>query len=201
MSSPDEYLTPRDDNDINSSYTMADAVFSACFLNTLLRNADIVGMANFAPAVNTRGAIFTHPDGIVLRTAYHVFDMYVNLMGDTVVDSWTSGGDRYSVPGREGGVEVDTVDCVATIDSSTGAVAVACVNKHAAEAREIELKLPVTGKVRVVSLTGASPDDYNDIGRDNVRPFENNGAVVECGDGLLKLRLSAHSVNVIRIEA
>ena len=38
------YLAPRDDNDLNASYTMADAVFSACFLNALLRNADIVGI-------------------------------------------------------------------------------------------------------------------------------------------------------------
>ena len=32
----EEYLYPRDDNDINSIYTMADAVFSACFLNECL---------------------------------------------------------------------------------------------------------------------------------------------------------------------
>lgn len=29
------YVAPRDKNDINSDYTMADAVFTACFLNTL----------------------------------------------------------------------------------------------------------------------------------------------------------------------
>ena len=38
---------------------MADAVFTACFLNELNRNCDIVGMANFAPVVNTRGCIYT----------------------------------------------------------------------------------------------------------------------------------------------
>ena len=197
---PEEYLIPRDDNDINSSYTMADAVFSACFLNTLLRNADIVGMANFAPVVNTRGAVFTHPEGIVLRTTYHVFDMYVNLMGDTVVDSWAENAGKYKVAGRNGEVEVDTVDCVATLDSETGVIAVACVNKHASEEKEVTLMLPVSGRVTVTSLIGESKDDYNDIGRDSVHPVENNGAISEQGADFIKLSLPAHSVNVIRIE-
>ncbi len=50
----------------------------ALILNTLNRNCDIVGMACFAPIVNTRGCIFTHPEGIVLRSTYHVFELYVN---------------------------------------------------------------------------------------------------------------------------
>ena len=196
---PDEYITPRDDNDINASYTMADAVFSACFLNTLLRNADIVGMANFAPVVNTRGAIFTHPDGIVLRTTYHVFDMFVNIMGDTVVDGWAQNMEPYSTPGLNGEVVVDMVDCVATVDSATGKIAVSCVNKHEFEDREITLKVPVNGDVRVISLTGNSADDYNDVGRDNVHPFENPEAVLERSADALRIKLPAHSVNIIRI--
>ncbi|MFV0400768.1 MAG: alpha-L-arabinofuranosidase C-terminal domain-containing protein [Oscillospiraceae bacterium] len=79
--SKEEYLYPRDKNDDNSCYTMADAVFTACFLNTCNRNCDIVEMANFAPIVNTRGCIFTHEKGIVLRSTYHVFDLFVNVLG------------------------------------------------------------------------------------------------------------------------
>ena len=195
----EEYLTPRDDNDINASYTMADAVFTACFLNTLLRNADIVGMANFAPVVNTRGAIFTHPEGIVLRTTYHVFDMYVNRMGDTVLDGWAQGAEPYVTPGLNGDVTVDAVDCVATLDSHTGRIAVACVNKHETEDKEVELAVPVRGEVRVTSLVGASPDDYNDIGRDSVHPVENAAAVLERRVDGLRLRLPAHSVSVVEI--
>ena len=68
------YLVPRDKNDDNSSYTMADAVFTACFLNAMNRHCDIVGMANFAPILNTRGCIYSYKDGLVLRSTYHVFD-------------------------------------------------------------------------------------------------------------------------------
>lgn len=60
----EKYLTPRDKNDDNSKYTMADAVFTACFLNMCLRNCDVVGMANFAPLVNTRGAFLLMIKGL-----------------------------------------------------------------------------------------------------------------------------------------
>ncbi len=196
----EEYLYPRDDNDRNDSYTMADAVFSACFLNTLLRNADIVGMANFAPMVNTRGGIFTHPDGIVLRTTYHVFDMYVNLMGDTLLDCWAQGVEAYVTPGLQGEVTVDVVDCAATRDSQTGTIAIACVNKHETDDKEIALHLPVCGQVNVTSLIGESADDYNDIGRDHVHPVSNNAAIIEQTKTMLRLRLPAHSVSVVQIR-
>ena len=58
-------------NDVPTTYTMADAIFSAGFLNACLRNADIVAMANVAPSVNTRGPLFVHPQGIVRRTTFH----------------------------------------------------------------------------------------------------------------------------------
>jgi len=193
-----DYLAPRDDNDRNSSYTMADAVFSACFLNTLLRNADIVGMANFAPVVNTRGAIFTHPDGIVLRSTYHVFDLYANRMGDRVIDLWAEGAERYA-PDHPDAPEVDSVDAVALLRSSDGAVTVALVNKHARAEKEVVLSAPSAGAVRVTTLSGGGPDDYNDVGRDGVKPFENDGAAQRLPGGGLRVRLRPHSVNILEI--
>lgn len=192
------YLTPRDDNDLNASYTMADAVFSACFLNALLRNADIVGMANFAPVVNTRGAIFTHEKGIVLRTTYHVFDLYVNKLGETVLDSWLDACEPYKAQGKDGPVDVDCVDLVATRRSADAAVVVAAVNKHAQESRSVAFKIDgFAGGVRVTTLGGGSTDDYNDVGLENrIVPFENNQAAHLAPEGAA-VTLPAHSVNII----
>lgn len=194
---PALYLAPRDDNDINASYTMADAVFSACFLNALLRNADIVGMANFAPVVNTRGAIFTHPDGIVLRTTYHVFDMYVNRMGDEVVDLWDDAPEVLETrDGPEGPAGVPMLDAVATRDSRDGSIRLACVNKHPDRPCRVSVRLPGIASTRVVSLSGASTEDYNDIGCDSVRPIERPEAAA-CVPGGAELTLEPHSVNVV----
>jgi alpha-L-arabinofuranosidase len=65
---------------------------SGCFLNACLRHVDIVGMANFAPVVNSRGAIFTHKDGIVLRPTYHVFDLYANRALTKSVETTVKSG-------------------------------------------------------------------------------------------------------------
>lgn len=53
-----------------------------------LRNCDLVGMAGFAPTVNTRGCIYTYDKGIVLRSTYYVFDLYVHYLGDIVLNTW-----------------------------------------------------------------------------------------------------------------
>ena len=44
-----EVIQARDKNDLNETYTMADAVFSASFLNTCLRHREVVKMANMVP--------------------------------------------------------------------------------------------------------------------------------------------------------
>ena len=190
----DNVLGERDKNDINSIYTMADAVFSASFLNTCLRNCDLVKMACFSPAVNTRGAIFTHPGGIVFRPQYFVFELYANLLKSTVLDLWRE--DVPTTAGRIGGSEktVDTVDCVVTADPKDGSLAAAAVNKDPDAEQTLELcfldKAP--HKIRLHTLNGPSPDSYNDIGRTEVgvtvsdwTPF--TGTVA----------LPPHSVNVL----
>ena len=200
-SSKEDYLTPRDKNDDNSTYTVADAVFSACFLNMVMRNADIVGMANFAPMVNTRGCIFTHDKGIVLRSTYHVFELYTRLMGAEIVDLYGDESPVYEVVSKEGNaVKVAQVDVLATKNSMNGTIAVSLVNKHETDSAQVTLKLKADGKnCRVETLCGQSADDYNDVDRNTVVPFENSAAAVVSGDEITVI-LPAHSVNILTLN-
>ena len=195
------YVTPRDKNDLNATYTMADAVFTACFLNMALRNADIVGMTNFSPVVNTRGMVYTHDKGVVLRSTYHVYDMYVNGMGDEVLSGIVESGTRMSVKNKEGRpVTVDTVDTLATRDSISGIIAISAVNKHRMKEQTLTLTLPVGDKsVTVTTLCGNGPDDYNDIDKNTVVPFANVSAIKRKTARSVTITLPPHSVNIIRI--
>ena len=161
-------IGPRDLNDTNSIYTMADAVFSGAFLNTCLRNCDIVKMACFSPVVNTRGAIFTHKDGIVLRPQYFVFELYANLLKENVLDSWNE--DVPVIIGEENGkkITVDTVDVVITYDRTGYAAAV--INKDSEKEQTVDFcSLGDTLKeVRIHTVNGPTSDSYNDIGRTEV---------------------------------
>ena len=202
-----EIINERGKNDVNSVYTMADAVFSACFLNTCLRNCDIVQMACFSPIVNTRGAIFTHEDGIVLRPQYFVFRLYANLMKQTVLDIWTEdvpavGGQCDSMDhfgpgmgGQNGGKRVDLVDVVVTYGD--GSYVISAVNKDAYGSHSFDLSL-LEGQLRVMrihTVNGPSADSYNDIGRTEV-----GITTTEWVPFTGSITLEPHSVNVIELR-
>ena len=196
----ESYLAPRDKNDDNSSYTMADAVFSACFLNAMNRNCDMVGMANFAPILNTRGCIYSHKEGIVLRSTYYVFELYVNHMGDIVLDSWNEGQEqRLTVTGKDGKkADIQTLDILATQRSDNGAVSIAIVNKDPGMEQRLQISLDGMKKgsctVREYRIAGKTTASYNDIDRNEV--FIETLPQKQAGDDYEAV-LPPHSVNVI----
>ncbi len=193
----ESYVTPRDKNDTNRTYTMADAVFTACFLNAMHRHCDVVGMANFAPILNTRGCIYSDDEGVVLRSTYHVFDLYVNQLGDTVVDLWAECDmPKLTVPFKWGGERtVDAIDLIATAFSDRPGLAVAAVNKDPETEHTLRIPMTETSQVTVMTLNGDSKDAYNDHGHEGVRVTVTDlGMVSE-----LELTLPPHSVSVIRI--
>ena len=191
------YLTPRDENDKNSSYTMADTVFTACFLNTLLKNCETVRMANFSPTVNTRGLIYAYPEGIVLRGPYHVFDLFINQMGETVVDLWNQATSKIQVTNKAGNlVDVTQLDIVATRTKYDKA-AISVVNKDPINTVDLNFKLygMEASLWSIHTINGKSVDDYNDIDQpDNisisVREFSGE-------KNALSVQIPPHSVNVL----
>ena len=195
----EDYLYPRDLNDRNQDYTMADAVFTACFLNTLNRNSDIVGMANFAPIVNTRGCIFTHRDGLVLRGTYHVFDLYANCLGEEILDARVRDAETMSVVGKDGAkAEVPVLDVLCTRRRQDNLLAVAAVNKHPAEARQLEIALAgVPLEYRMISVDGEGVDAFNDIDHTGITLVK--GEWMPC-EGMVSVSLRPHSINVIQVR-
>lgn len=179
----------RDRNDLNSTYTMADAVFSAVFLNTCLRHCKTVGMANFSPIVNTRGAVYTYDGGIVLRPTYHVFDLFANHMGETVVDSYLRGDNQLSLEGQDLGA----VDLAAALDCQ-GRVTLSLVNRHPEESLELSLCLreEAPGYGVLYTINGESKDSYNDV--DRPEAVKITSREVSLGAPLV---LEPHSVNLL----
>lgn len=193
----EEYLDPRNENDDNTKYTMADAVFTACFLNTCNRNCDIVGMANFAPIVNTRGCIYTYSEGIVLRSTYHVFDLYVNYLGDTVLDCWNQGSESMTVKNKAGReVTVEQLDVVATSFAEQEGYAIAVVNKSGSKEARFLLDLCGEGKVIRYYITGSSTESYNDVDHTEVSIQTEELGIFRRG---MEVTVEPHSVNIIQI--
>ena len=158
------------------------------------RLADIVDIACFSPIVNTRGAIFVDKDGIVKRTTYYVLWMYTNLLEENVLPvecefSKLSKGDR----------QTGVFDVVLTADKDGKHRVYAVVNKSPDEDIELTLDLTLQGKnmpdqVKATVLSGNSPDDYNDRGRENVIPQER---ILKVHDG--KVSIPAHSLTFVEV--
>jgi alpha-N-arabinofuranosidase len=196
--SNEKIISLRDRNDDNSQYTMADAAFSACFLNMCLRNCDVIGMANFSPFVNGRGAICTHKDGLVLRPTFHVFDLYANCLGDTVLDTFSTD-ETLTLKDKSGREKtISALDTVATLDGE-GKLILAVVNRDSQAVHKLNLRLkgwsePQT--YRIQSLVGASADAYNDVGHTDAAPEKPLDLKYEPGSGI---SLPPHSVNIVTV--
>ena len=155
-------------NDRAATYTMADAVYAASFLNACLRHCDIVRMANFAPVVNSRGAIFVYPGGIVKRTTYHVFWMYANLLQSNVMPVLLKC-DEVS----DGKKSVPSLDAVLTQSEDGSRRTLAVVNKSPDRAEMLDISallgsaVATSATLPATILSGDSPDAYNDIGSEN----------------------------------
>ena len=135
----------------------------------------------------------------MLRSTYHVFDLYVNELGDTVVDLWEKDAvPEMTVPHKQGGTRtVKTLDLLATGMSDREGLAIAAVNRHPSEAQEVTFETGRKGKAVILRLNGDSKDAYNDVGRTRVKVEKEEAGFSE---GIISVRLDPHSVNVIRIE-
>lgn len=198
--SPVMDVAARDKNDINSVYTMADALFSACFLNTCLRHCEDVKIACFSPVVNTRGALFVHKNGVVKRTTYHVFYLYANKLKEQVAPI------EIRCRNIECGEErTPILDAILTCNPEKTQFAMAIVNKSPDTVEKLTIcggsssngVLPVKdGTISALVLQGSSPDDYNDIGAENrVVPETRNLKVVDSA-----VKIPPHSLVIIQWE-
>jgi len=156
-----ELIARRDINAVAKQYTMADALFSASFLNACLRHCQDVGMANIAPIVNTRGPLYVYPKGIVKRTTFHVLAMYANLLENRV------GRFRAQAsPLVRGKQSIPVVDAVVTTDESGKNWSIALVNRHPGQSAACTVKmgdLLLDGRFDATVLAGDSPEAYNDV--------------------------------------
>ena len=189
-------LDARRNNDKAATYTMADALFSGCFLNSCLRHSDIVEMACFSPIVNARGALYVYPEGLVKRSTFYTLYMYANDLMPYVVPTEEDITQTLS----QGNSSTKTLDVILTSDKDGRKFVYAIVNKD--PENEVSLTLDFKGmgktagsRVPAKILAGESIDDYNDIGDDSVKPYQ---TTLPVSGGAVSL--PAHSLTFITIE-
>ena len=189
-----ELVKARDKSLEPSIYTLSDALFSASFLNSCIRNSDYVTMANIAPLVNQTGPLYVHPEGIVRRTHFHTMSMYVNELQEYVSDTEISGSKL-----TDGKDSVSVIDAIATVDEEGENWAISLVNRHPSENIECRVTMGnkiLNGTYKATILTGETTDTYNDIENPNrVAPKE---VELKFKNGVV--HLPPHSLTIVHIN-
>ncbi len=188
-------------NDDNSVYTMADALLYAGFLNTCLRHCRSVAMTNLSPVVNTRGAIYVHPEGLVLRPTYHVCDLYANHTYPEVLDAHVASP-AFEASRLDGtATMVAYGDVCATIDRRQRRLAVAVCNTHPEEELTCRIWVPgvtLAARGTVRTLTGPTLEAYND--RDRPTDVQIAISSLRSETDTCTLHLDPHSVSVTTLS-
>jgi alpha-N-arabinofuranosidase len=180
-----------EENKAPEQYDLAHALYTAGFLNIILRKAANISMANYSPVVNTRGLIYADDRGVLLRSTYFVYQMYK--------------------PCTEGFSILTQIECPKLDDSTTFALDVAAVKvgdnrvylfvvNRALEDLTCQITLPgfIVKSSSGTILTAESLKSYNSFEHpDTIIPRE---IEVNVSDEMFKISFPKHSLSVLLLD-
>ncbi|MBK8794052.1 MAG: hypothetical protein IPN59_13225 [Holophaga sp.] len=76
---------------IEEVYNLEDALVAAGFLNSFIRHADVVKIANIAQIVNVIAPILTRGDDMLKQSIYYPLEMYASRRNGAALQVRTSG--------------------------------------------------------------------------------------------------------------
>ena len=177
-------------------YNFEDALAMGMFLNSFIRHADVVKMANLAQLVNVIAPIFTNKQGMFLQTIYFPLAEYAkqrnNVALDLLVESPTYDA------GRNRGIKY--LDTSATWNASTRTLFLNVLNKS--EKQDIETTIAsvegrAAGNVDVWELNHADLKVTHGFGEDRkVRPATKT---VQAG-AEFRYTFPRHSLTILKIR-
>jgi len=166
-------------------YNLEDALVVAGFLNSFLRHADVVKIANLAQIANVIAPLLTKGDDLLVQSIFHPFEMFSKRRDGVSLRIHTDGPD-YESP------SYGTVNC---IDSGAilgkGKLHVFLTNRDTACEAEVKISPADCGIASLENaeiLSGPGAKAFNSFeNRDVVAPAEFDGIKVSKGQAACKL--------------
>ena len=181
---------------IEEVYNLEDALVIAGFLNSFVRHADSIKIANIAQIVNVIAPILTRGDDMLIQSIFYPFEMFATrgtgIALRTAVDGPTYTGKTYG--------EVTTIDTSAILDGDT--LQVFATNRSLTESAEFEIVLverSIAGFSSGQVLTGPDPKAANSYKQPNLvtaGPLEG----VQIKDGVATVTLPPLSVAAMTLS-
>ena len=175
--------------------TLRDALSAGIFLNVFNHHADRVRMANIAQTVNVLQAmILTDGPRMVLTPTYHVFDLYKDHQGGTLLPTELVCASyqfqQETVPGLQ----------VSASRNERGEVFITLCHLNPKQGVELEIELMGTAAHKVAGqvLTAAAMNSYNSFDDASIvvpRPLER----LEMKQNRFRLVVPAKSITTLRV--
>ncbi|HUU43254.1 MAG TPA: alpha-L-arabinofuranosidase C-terminal domain-containing protein [Planctomycetota bacterium] len=150
---------------VENYYTLEDALVVAGFLNSFLRHADVVKIANLAQIVNVIAPVVTRGDDLLVQSIYHAFEMFSKRRRGVSLRV-SLDGPTYASPSYG---TVHTVDASSILDGDR--LHVFAVNRSLDATAEVRLNVPGAAVREVENaelLTGPAPDAANSFDEPDV---------------------------------
>ncbi len=162
---------------LEEHYNLEDALVIAEFLNAIIRNADVVKMANMAQLVNVIAPIFTNEKGLFKQTIYYPLSLFANnAFGKSLDVFWecdTYNTEEFFIGLGESKTKqtnVPYLDVSATYND--GEVIISVVNRNKDKAITTDLISQTgnfTGNFKVFEVNGPDIKSMNDFGIEEVK--------------------------------
>jgi alpha-N-arabinofuranosidase len=181
---------------IEEVYNLEDALVVAGFLNSFIRHADVVKIANMAQIVNVIAPILTRGDEMVIQSIFYPFEMFSRRREGVSLEPVIEGP---TYEGKTNG-RVHTVDSSAILNGEK--LSVFATNRDAEERAIVHIKLAdgsIAGLDSAEVLTGPNAKAANTFEQPDVvqsRPFTD----VRIGDGQASAELPPLSAAAITLR-
>jgi alpha-N-arabinofuranosidase len=182
-----------------TTITMEDAILTALHLNTFIRHARCVRMANCTSMPTPACLSFPNPESRVLRQSiYFPFELYSRTCGQQALDVlWY--GDTFSAQYKDRAYTgLRTLDVSATLDETRKQLVVYAVNQSRDKAMETTISLSegaFAGNVKAMAVNG--PDIKSENTPEKPDEVGVRETVLKTADKTLTTTFEPHSVTVM----
>lgn len=147
---------------IEEEYNLEDALVVAEFLNSFIRHADVLKIANIAQIVNVIAPMLTRGDELLLQTIYYPFVMYASRRDGVSLQPVVQG------PGYESPNYGDVTYLDASAILGDGVLHCFLVNRSLEESTQVDIQHPggqISGVASAEIVNGLHPGTCNTFDR------------------------------------
>jgi alpha-L-arabinofuranosidase len=195
----DEYNTwdpTRTHPKLEEQYNLQDALVVAEFLNSFVRHADVVKMANMAQLVNVIAPMFITEGKLWFQTTYYPLQLFANNCDGTSIDTFVDC-DTYESGEFD---KVPYLDVSTAYDEKNKELVINVVNRHLADA----IKTDIVSQLGTFAETGTAYEvNGSDVKVQNTKDAVNvksTEKLFNAGGGQFSYIFPAHSYTMLKVK-